>query len=102
MRPTKSGIGRRRTTGVRDAKARLSQLLADVQLGREWIITDRGKPIARLVPIVRERAPLEERLRRLEEIGLVERAAQRVLPLPPPLPLAKGLARRMLDEDRRA
>jgi prevent-host-death family protein len=102
MRPTSGGSALRRTAGVRDAKARLSQLLRDVQLGQEWLITERGKPIARLVPISQDRAPLEERLRRLEDAGLIERAAQRVLPLPPPLPLERGLAGRMLDEDRRA
>jgi prevent-host-death family protein len=89
-----------RQAGVREAKARLSQLLRDVQLGREWVITERGKPVARLVPASTSRGPLSERLKRLEEAGVVERRAGTPHPLPPPLPLANELARRVLDEDR--
>jgi prevent-host-death family protein len=92
-----------RSAGVREAKARFSQLLRDVQLGREWIITERGKPVARLVSPAAERGSVEERLKRLEEIGVIERARPGLpLPLPPPLPLAEGLAQRMLAEDRGA
>jgi prevent-host-death family protein len=89
-----------RQAGVREAKARLSELLRDVQLGREWVITERGRPIARLVPASASRGPLEERLRRLQEAGVVERRAGEPLLLPPPLPVANELARRILDEDR--
>lgn len=86
--------------GVRDAKAHLSQLLADVQRGREWLITERGKPVARLVSVNTALAPLEERLHRLEESGLIEPLSEVAPPLPPPLPLAAGLAHRFLDEER--
>jgi prevent-host-death family protein len=94
----KSGL--RRTAGVREAKARLSQLLDDVRRGREWTITDRGEPIARLVPVAQESLPLDVRLRRLEQQGVLEPSSWRTLPVPPPLPLKKGLARKFLDEDR--
>ena len=47
----------RRTVGVRDAKARLSELLRDAQLGHEWTITERGKPIARIVPVLPDVKP---------------------------------------------
>jgi prevent-host-death family protein len=40
-----------RTAGVREARQSLSRLLEDVQKGREVIITDRGRPVARLVPV---------------------------------------------------
>jgi prevent-host-death family protein len=40
-----------RTAGVREARQALSQLLEDVQKGREIVITDRGRPVARLVPV---------------------------------------------------
>ncbi len=90
----------RRTAGVREAKARLSQLLDDVRRGRDWTITDRGEPIARLVPVTQESVPLHVRLRRLEQQGVLEPPPGRTLPLPPPLPLKKGLARKILDEDR--
>jgi prevent-host-death family protein len=40
-----------RRAGVREARQALSQLLEDVQKGREIVITDRGRPVARLVPV---------------------------------------------------
>jgi prevent-host-death family protein len=89
-----------RTAGVRDAKARLSQLLDEVQQGHEWTITDRGQPIARLVPITKTEAPLASRLRRLERSGVIEPAPRKPSPIPPPLPLAAGYARRIPEEDR--
>jgi len=91
-----------REAGIREAKARLSELLRDVQAGREWVITERGKPVARLVPVSAPRGPLEDRLRRLEEAGVVERRPVSQYSLPPPLPLAAEFARQILDEDRGA
>ncbi len=89
-----------RVVGVRDAKAQLSRLLQAVQKGAEWTITERGKPIARLVPIARGTRSLAERIARLEQNGTIEpEHADRSL-LPPALPLQSGLARRMLEGDR--
>ena len=36
--------------GVREARQHLSALIEDVKKGREILITDRGRPVARLVP----------------------------------------------------
>jgi prevent-host-death family protein len=91
-----------RHAGVREAKARLSELLRDVQLGREWVITERGRPIARLVPMSAARGPLDERLKRLELAGVIERRIGSLHPLPPPLPIANELAQHILNEDRGA
>lgn len=91
---------RPRRAGVREAKARLSQLLRDVQDGYEWVITDHGKPVARLGPVGGDALPLAERVRRLEEAGLVEPPRPDVRNLPPPLPLKRGLAQAWLQEDR--
>jgi prevent-host-death family protein len=44
-----------RTTGVREARQNLTDLLDDVKKGREVLITDRGRPVARLAPLVRRR-----------------------------------------------
>ena len=93
---------RRRVVAYADPEnqAALSQLLRDVQMGQEWVITERGKPVARLVSATASRGPLNERLKRLEEAGVVERRVASPHPLPAPLPLANELARRILDEDR--
>ena len=97
MAPSRTG---KRVAGVRDAKARLSSILADVRLGREWIITERGVPIARMVPVAAEAPPLEERLRQLEAAGTLEPRPADQIALPPVLAVPTGLARRLLDEDR--
>lgn len=85
---------------MREAKARLSKLLRDVQRGQEWVITERGSPVARLAPISGRSLSLAERLRQLEDSGLVEPLRREVRNLPPPLPLKEGLAQKWLEEDR--
>src|SRR5437899_5182983 len=44
-----------RTAGVREARQNLTDLLDDVKKGREIVITDRGRPVARLAPVERRR-----------------------------------------------
>ena len=39
-----------RIAGVREARQNLSALLDEVRKGREVVITERGKPVAKLVP----------------------------------------------------
>ena len=48
-----------KTAGVREARQDLTSLLEDVRKGREVTITDRGRPVARLVP-VRPRRPFPD------------------------------------------
>lgn len=89
-------------TGVREAKARLSKLIRDVQRGKEWLITDCERPVARLVPATGRALSLQERIRWLEDSGLIEPPRRRVSRLPAPLPIEKELAQRWLQEDRDA
>jgi prevent-host-death family protein len=44
-----------RTAGVREARQNLSALLDEVKKGREILITERGRPVAKLVPPDRPR-----------------------------------------------
>lgn len=39
-----------RRAGVREARQNLSALLEEVKKGREVVITERGRPVAKLVP----------------------------------------------------
>ena len=39
-----------RSAGVREARQNLSALLDEVKKGREVVITERGRPVAKLVP----------------------------------------------------
>ncbi|OGO13167.1 MAG: hypothetical protein A2030_06500 [Chloroflexi bacterium RBG_19FT_COMBO_50_10] len=54
--------------GVRDLKARLSKYLRQVRQGQTVIITDHGRPVGRLSPVDQ---PLDERLKSLQDAGLV-------------------------------
>jgi len=55
---------------VSKLKAYLSEYLNQVKAGNEVLITDRGKPVARLVPISRTRAAGES-MARMEKQGLI-------------------------------
>jgi prevent-host-death family protein len=44
-----------RKAGVREARQNLTDLLDDVKKGREVVITDRGRPVARLSPVEQRR-----------------------------------------------
>ncbi len=58
---------------IYDAKARFSEVLRKVKKNKRVIITSRGKPIAEIVPFTETSETLEDRLRRLEADGLVDR-----------------------------
>jgi len=89
--------------GVREAKINLSKLLKRALKGQEVIITDRGKPVAKIVPIPQDRLSLAERIAKLEEQALLGPVRKRrVMRLPPPLPAREGLAQEFLQEDRDA
>jgi prevent-host-death family protein len=63
------------SAGIAQLKARLSEYLSRVRAGEEVLVTDRGRPIARLVPIGAGDVPEGEaehaRLRAMERDGLV-------------------------------
>jgi prevent-host-death family protein len=89
--------------GVREAKINLSKLLKRVRQGQEVVITDRGRPVGKFVPIPEAHLPIAERIRKMEEIGLLGPAPKRrATRVPPPLPAPEGAARRFLQEDRNA
>ncbi len=60
-----------KTAPVSELKARLSEYLNQVKAGMEVLITDRGKPVARLVPISRSK-DIKESLVRMEKQGLIK------------------------------
>lgn len=89
------------SVGVRDAKVQLSRLLKLVQKGREIVLTDRGRPVGRLVPVETQALPLAERLKALEEEGIIERRRHAdVKRIPSPISVPEGVAQRFLQEDR--
>lgn len=91
-----------RMIGIREAKGRLSELIRGVRRGQQWTITERGVPVAKLIPMDDEDVALDERLRRLESIGVLEPLRQGARPVPRPLTIEAGIAQRFLREDREA
>ena len=55
--------------GIRELKNRLSQYLSKVKKGQTIVITERGKPIGRIIP---GGLPIEERIKAAVDAGLVE------------------------------
>jgi prevent-host-death family protein len=72
--------------GLREANQNFSRLMRAVRRGAEVVLTERGRPVARLTRIEAlvgaEAETTADLLRRLNEQGLVRRAAK-VGPLPP-------------------
>ena len=56
------------TIGVRELKAQLSRTLRQVKAGETVIITERGKPIGRIVPL---ESSLEDRMQELIAAGVL-------------------------------
>lgn len=86
--------------GLRKAKANFSKLIKKVKQGSEIILTDRGKPVARLAPISNEHLTIEQRLTKLEEAGYLEPIKNKNYKLSAPLPLPLEKAQEFLQEDR--
>jgi prevent-host-death family protein len=69
--------------GVRELRQNLSVYLRRVKAGRTLEVTERGKPVARLEPVL----DLDDPLARLEARGLVARRPSSDLSAVRPLPL---------------
>lgn len=94
---------RNTSVGIRDAKIHLSRFLKLVQKGTEVVITDHGRPVGKIVPMVSKDLSMEDRIERLLEQGILEPlAGERLKTIPPPIPVPAGIAQRMLQEDRDA
>ena len=74
-----------RAIGIRDLRQQASRYLRDVQRGETIEVTDRGRPVARLVPV-----PHAAGLDALAASGRLEPAHGDALELGPPLPPAAG------------
>ena len=89
------------SVGIRDAKMHLSKYLKMVQKGTEVIITDRGRPVGKIIPIQNKDLSLEERIKVLEDRGLIEKKpAKHMNKIPSPIPVADNTAQQFLQEDR--
>jgi prevent-host-death family protein len=91
-----------RTVGSRELKNRLGRYLGLVAKGETIIVTDRGKPVARLVPAEPEPKAtysIEDVLKRLEAEGHLRRGTGKFRPFKPVVTRGKP-ASKMILEDR--
>lgn len=87
-----------RTISLRELNQRSGRIVADVvSSGRPVTITDRGRPVVRLVPIESEETPYERLLRE----GFIQEATHEHTGPIPRFPLPEGMTlQQLLDEDR--
>jgi prevent-host-death family protein len=89
--------------GSREFKNRMGRYLREVRRGQSLVITDRGKPVAKVVPpdgAKPSQSGLAERLKELEAQGLI-RLAKRPLSKFRAIPSRGKSASQMIIEDRR-
>jgi prevent-host-death family protein len=85
----------RMEVGIRELRADLSRYLKRVREGEDVVVTDRGVPVARIVPMNGQR-----KIDRLIAAGLVEPAPRKVpRPLPKPIRIEGGISD-LVDEQR--
>ena len=93
-----------KVAAVAELKASLSRYLARVKTGEEVVVTERGKPIAKIIPIPDAETDEERRLQRLEAQGIIRRGTGKLPKDFWDLPRAKdpdGELRKLLIEERR-
>ncbi len=86
------------TVGIRDLKARLSHYVRQVKSGETVIITERGKPVGRIVPIEKS---LDEKMQELVDSGFMTWSGKKIKSSKP-VARTKGdkTAAQLLLEDR--
>lgn len=68
------------TVGIRELKARLSHYMQQVKAGATLVVTERGKPIGRIVP---QSPSVEIRVQELVQAGLMAWNGHKLAPMAP-------------------
>ncbi|MDH7486261.1 MAG: type II toxin-antitoxin system prevent-host-death family antitoxin [Anaerolineae bacterium] len=68
------------TVGIRDLKARLSSYVQQVKAGSMVVITERGRPVGRIVPLS---PSVETRIQELIQVGLMAWSGRKLVPRTP-------------------
>ena len=92
-----------RSATISNLKAKLSEYVAWVKRGEEVLVTERGKPVARLVPVAPDTAE-DERIQALVKRGVVRPGTGDMRDLLPHLPVCRvreGAVLEALEEERR-
>lgn len=75
------------TVGIRELKSHLSAYVRRVRAGESVVVTDRGTPVIRLMPMKQSR---EETLRHLDEAGVLEWSGRKLAPRRKDTPTVQG------------
>lgn len=70
--------------GLREANMHFSKYLKIVREGQEVVVTERGTPVAIIKPLIKEETS-ENKIRRLEEQGILRRAIKKNIPVGRPI-----------------
>ena len=86
-----------KTIGIRELKQQLSGHIKEVKNGAILVITERGKPVARLEPI---RSRSDDGFQQLIDSGMVEGTGESLLPEVPRVPVRgpKTVAELLLED----
>jgi prevent-host-death family protein len=86
------------TVGIRELKARLSSYMDQVKAGATVTVTERGKPVGRIVPV---RPALEDKLHQLAQEGTLSWSGRKLGPRAPSIrPRGERSVSELLVEDR--
>jgi prevent-host-death family protein len=87
---------------ISELKASLSEYISHVRAGEEVVITDRGRAVARIIPLRKDDSSIDARMKQLEAAGLA-RVGEKGLPIgfwdePMPCVPVEAVKAAMLDE----
>ena len=74
-----------KTIGLREANLHFSKYVSMVKEGKEVVLTERGKPIAIIKPIPQEECRIENKIKLLEDQGILRCAKKRRFPVHKPM-----------------
>lgn len=66
---------REKRVGIRELKATLSKCVREVKSGRTIVVTEHGRPVARIIP---EAIPVRERVESLRKAGTIAWSGRRL------------------------
>jgi prevent-host-death family protein len=69
-----------RKIGIRELKSTLSECVREVKAGKTIVVTERGEPVARIIP---EAMSLRERVEALRRAGTIAWSGRRLRPAKP-------------------
>ena len=86
-----------RIYSIYEAKTKLSELLRFIKNSGRAIITDRGRPVAQVLSLDEKPKNLKERIKVLEQSGLLSKSSGKISNIQP-IKRVRGGLKRFLDE----